>query len=189
MKPHIIYDLIRFGNNAYISRGSFARLIKRQIAKQNPFDSQLKIGEDLVWNLELLNQCQSIVIAHRIWYIYYYNGESVTHKFNRNIIEPLELELNKINQLIDWNTKTQVEAYYSHIFDMSQPISIELPQKTYLIGLIILLTKDFFNEFIPSLSLINSSYLCIRWSSYIVILVMIMLFGVFGADHFIYVSF
>ena len=77
----------------------------------------------------------------------------------------------------------------SHIFDMSQPISIELPQKTYLIGLIILLTKDFFNEFIPSLSLINSSYLCIRWSSYIVILVMIMLFGVFGADHFIYVSF
>ena len=117
LKPHIIYDLIRFGNNAYISRGPSARLIKRQIAKQNPFDSQLKIGEDLVWNLELLNQCQSIVIVHRIWYIYYYNGESVTHKFNRNIIEPLELELNKINQLIDWNNKAQVEAYYSHILE------------------------------------------------------------------------
>ena len=77
----------------------------------------------------------------------------------------------------------------SHIFDINQPMNMELPQKFYMIGLIFLLLNDFVDEYYPSFSLMNSHHLCIRWTSYIAILVMIMLFGVFGADQFIYVSF
>ncbi len=77
----------------------------------------------------------------------------------------------------------------SHIFDITQPMNMELPQKYYLVGLLILLIKDFVDEYYPSVSLMNSRYLCVRWISYFVILVMIMLLGVFGVDQFIYVSF
>jgi alginate O-acetyltransferase complex protein AlgI len=59
-----------------------------------------------------------------------------------------------------------------------------------LIGLSMLILKEVFDEFFPSkLRLFDSKYLFIRLSSYIFVLLIILLIGVFDSGQFIYVSF
>ena len=56
--------------------------------------------------------------------------------------------------------------------------------------LFMLLVKDFFDEYFPnSMKLFDSKSIVIRWTSYIAIVVVIMLFGVFEGGSFIYFQF
>lgn len=61
--------------------------------------------------------------------------------------------------------------------------------KTLLIPLYMLVIKDFIDEFAPKFSLFHNKYTIIRWSNYILLTSMILLFGVFDASQFIYISF
>ena len=80
------------------------------------------------------------------------------------------------------------------IFDPSLPLAINndgFTSRPFIIfGLILLFSKDFMDEFFPSrLSFFNNKYRLIRWSSYIFIIVSIMIAGVLSADQFIYANF
>ena len=80
------------------------------------------------------------------------------------------------------------------IFDFSLPLGVYLPPKTDIllsfVGIIMLLIKDSFDEYCPNrLLLFENSKGFIRWASYIIIVVTIILAGVFGADQFIYAYF
>lgn len=76
-----------------------------------------------------------------------------------------------------------------HIFDISQPMMVDIPQKSHLLVLFILIAKDFLDEYYPKISCLVDKSISIRWSIYIIVFVIIMLQGVFGADQFIYVGF
>ena len=57
------------------------------------------------------------------------------------------------------------------------------------IALLILFTKEIFEEYFPKVSLFNNKNVIIRWSTYIIITVIIILLGVFDSTQFIYVNF
>ena len=82
----------------------------------------------------------------------------------------------------------------SRIFDSSLPFSVYMHgfTATFYIGLgvVILLFKDFVDEFFPNkFKLFENKHTVVRWFSYIVVMVMIVLCGVFSADQFIYANF
>lgn len=84
----------------------------------------------------------------------------------------------------------------ARIFDTSLPMTIFIGNdgKTglvlYVLGISMLFIKDFMDEYYPNrLLLFDNQKRFIRWCSYIVVLTIILLAGVFGADQFIYANF
>lgn len=81
----------------------------------------------------------------------------------------------------------------TRIFDVSLPRTIFLPNNSDLLFIImsiaLLFSKDYLDEFKPNISFFNNKKRIIRWTSYMIIFVIIMLTGVFGADQFIYANF
>lgn len=58
-----------------------------------------------------------------------------------------------------------------------------------IFALCIVVIKELIEEISPNASLFNNKLFIIRWCSYIVVLFLIILFGVFDASNFIYVNF
>ena len=83
----------------------------------------------------------------------------------------------------------------TRIFDPHLPIMIYLPPSnsttaSIILGIVILSFKDVMDEFFPtSFKFFDNKNICIRWVSYYIIIIIIMLIGVFGADQFIYANF
>ena len=67
-----------------VNRGPCARAVKTEIAKDVPFSVSLKIGEDVVWNLQILNKVRSACFVNRIWYGYISNEDSAIRKYYGN---------------------------------------------------------------------------------------------------------
>lgn len=62
--------------------------------------------------------------------------------------------------------------------------------KLFIFGsILILVIVEYFEEYKPSFSLINNRNIVIRWGTYIALIFMILLCGVFDAGSFIYVNF
>lgn len=82
------------------------------------------------------------------------------------------------------------------MFDFSLPMNLFIDNsgKTglvlYVFGIVALFIKDFLDEYYPSkFCMFDNRNKIVRWGSYISIIIIILLAGVFGADQFIYVSF
>lgn len=80
------------------------------------------------------------------------------------------------------------------IFDFSLPGTIYMHGFTatfyIVLGVAVLFFKDLRDECFPTKCLLfNSRFIVIRWASYLLIMCMILLCGVFGADQFIYAKF
>ena len=81
-----------------------------------------------------------------------------------------------------------------HIFDFNQSLRLEVTSMhiffLMVVGTIILLFKDVRDEFTPNkMHLFESKYKVVRWISYVAVISMIMLTGVFDAGQFIYANF
>ena len=82
----------------------------------------------------------------------------------------------------------------TRIFDPSLPKTLYVHGFTvtaYIgIGLSILLFKDIRDEFFPNrLQFFNNRHVVVRWLSYLFVMVVILMAGVFSADQFIYANF
>lgn len=81
----------------------------------------------------------------------------------------------------------------SRIFNLSLPFTLYYDLDTLpfvIIGVGILMIKDIRDEFMPNrFLLMNSKHKFTRWVTYIILLVLVMINGVFGADQFIYANF
>jgi len=82
----------------------------------------------------------------------------------------------------------------SRIFDPSLPMKVYMNSFTtsafIAFGLVMLFIKDFSDEFFPSrFQLFENKNKIVRWSSYLLVMVSILLAGVFSADQFIYANF
>lgn len=80
------------------------------------------------------------------------------------------------------------------IFDFSQPLSVDVGSRhiflLMIMGTTILFAKDLMDEFMPNkYKLFDSKYIIVRWASYFMVLVLILLTGVFDAGQFIYANF
>lgn len=65
----------------YVNRSPVAKVLKKQLALEIPFDVHLSYGEDVIWNLEILKKAQKIIFAKRHWYVYIENPFSAQHRF------------------------------------------------------------------------------------------------------------
>lgn len=117
-KPYLLGRLLKFGNDSgYIGRGPWTRILKRELAAATPFDTSLPIGEDILWNLQLMEKCKKICVAYRIWYLYYINNTSATHKYNENVVNIAEKQLTLFKEHIDFNSDAQYCSYCERILE------------------------------------------------------------------------
>lgn len=91
-------------------------------------------------------------------------------------------------------TLTDACNVIARIFDLSLPMTLFIdliPNLPFtIIGLMFLFIKDLRDEFFPDrFKLINSKFLIIRWSTFILIISMILSMGVLSSDQFIYANF
>ncbi len=83
-----------------------------------------------------------------------------------------------IGRIFDFNQSLRLEVTSMHIFLLM------------VLGTTILLLKDVRDEFAPNkIQLFESKYKVVRWLSYVAVITMIMLMGVFDAGQFIYANF
>ncbi len=82
----------------------------------------------------------------------------------------------------------------ARIFDPSLPMALYKPENTNVflmaLGVLLLMLKDLGDEFFPGrFNLLENRKAVVRWCSYVLVMIMILLMGVFGADQFIYANF
>ena len=75
------------------------------------------------------------------------------------------------------------------IFSPSLDFHVFMEYKTLLMPLYIVIIADIVSEFTPRLDLFHNQHIAVRWSAYMFILALTLLFGVFDAGQFIYVNF
>lgn len=98
-------------NNAYLGQGPWNRLVRRSLAVKTPFDETLPIGEDIVWNLQLLQKAGKVCIVDRVWYIYYMNPTSSSRKYRENAIKESYDSLRKMREYLDIEDDEQYLSY------------------------------------------------------------------------------
>lgn len=94
LKRHYVgLNIKKFKNiqeTGYINRGPYCRLIKKEIAVKNKFPGAIPIGEDLIWNMNLLDSCESVCVVFHQWYGYLTNTSSAIRKYYGNRKELIE---------------------------------------------------------------------------------------------------
>ena len=89
-------------NNILLGR-PMPKIYKREIIKKIKFDSELKLHEDNLFSVDYILNCQKVVISNSIWYNYYQNDYSSTHKLFSK--DNLNQEIKFINKLIEREEK------------------------------------------------------------------------------------
>lgn len=79
-----IKKFINIQGGGRLNRGPYARIIKAEIAKDCKFNKEHKIGEDFLWNLELLKRCKKVCISYNIWYGYLIYASSAIRRYYGN---------------------------------------------------------------------------------------------------------
>lgn len=96
-----------------IDHGPWARLVRREIAQNVKFDIDLPIGEDVVWNFEVLNRSDTVCVAEAIWYGYYFNPVSSSRRYRENAICESENSLRKIKEYLCFDDDDEYYAFCS----------------------------------------------------------------------------
>lgn len=81
-----INEFSGFSDGGYINRGVYARLIKRELAEKYNFPIGVSIGEDIIWNLNLISENMKIAAAFNIYYYYIQYEFSAVHRFRETIV-------------------------------------------------------------------------------------------------------
>lgn len=90
-------------------------------------------------------------------------------------------------------TLTDAIGVMCRIFDTTLPMTYYYDNRHLpfaFLGMGLLFLKDLRDEWMPNrFPLMNSPHICIRWATYVFLLMMIISMGVLGADQFIYINF
>ena len=113
-------DFLNIRGKGFVNRGPYARLIKKDIATKVKFNERLKIGEDVEWNMRLLNECSIVCFIKSIWYGYLIYQNSSLRKYYGNrskLLEEYHRTLYKQNRAfcnkhLDDYTYNVVVSYY-----------------------------------------------------------------------------
>lgn len=83
-------DFRNINGKGFVNRGPYARLIRKEIATRVKFNEKLKIGEDVEWNMRLLNESDSVCFVKNVWYGYLIYQTSSLRKYYGNRARILE---------------------------------------------------------------------------------------------------
>ena len=71
----------------YVNRGPVARIVRRKVAEKTLFNPALVLGEDELWNLDLLEATNKLAVVYHSWYFYVYNPMSTSRKPNPKFVK------------------------------------------------------------------------------------------------------
>lgn len=100
----------------YINSGPVSRLIRSGLSKELLFDTTLSIGEDLVWNLQLLKKCRRVCVVRETWYGYWKNPQSAVHRYQPEIIEECRKQIERITEIINTEEPFPYSSYADQIY-------------------------------------------------------------------------
>ncbi len=100
-----------YSKDAYLGQGPWNRMVSRELACNILFDESLPIGEDIVWNLQLLQKAKRVCLVDRIWYIYYMNPTSSSRKYRIDAIDESYRSLNEIKKYLNLDDNEQYLSY------------------------------------------------------------------------------
>lgn len=84
----------------YVGRGPCARAIKTALAHQFGFSLGVELGEDEIWNIEILKTNPQAVVVNSIWYYYVLNSESASKRFRTDLLLMECRRLHKLDTLL-----------------------------------------------------------------------------------------
>ena len=61
--------------------GPIARLLRRDLALSVSFPEEVKVSEDTVWNVAVLQKCKSAIVVNDCWYLYWLLERSSVHRY------------------------------------------------------------------------------------------------------------
>ena len=88
LKKYTVGYLYKKGEFAF-GRGPWARLIKANVVKTTPFKKGVPLGEDVLWNLDIIQKTSNRYMAQTIWYYYIDRENSVTKRYDPEILNKL----------------------------------------------------------------------------------------------------
>lgn len=108
----------RFENNGYINRGIAARFIKKKslVEKAHFFPEDLKMFEDTIWNLRMMDDLRMYYVK-RVWYYYFDNKSSASNRFREDFADDSERALEKMLMIIDTENEVEYKAYSRFLID------------------------------------------------------------------------
>lgn len=116
-----------------VNRGPCARILRADIAKAVPFDRSLRIGEDVVWNMQVLNRISTACFVNSVWYGY------VTY------------DLSAINRY--YGDRADILGTYLTVLHDNDPAFCDRHKKEYLSNMVsafhTVLSKDFMSPSCP----------------------------------------
>ncbi len=89
----------------YLSRGPVARFVSRAIAIQIPFGTNLRLGEDEIWNILIAKCATKIMFFPAVWYYYVHNINSASVQYRDNIEEEERRRLIILKRIIGRDEK------------------------------------------------------------------------------------
>ncbi len=116
-RPAVIMVTERTEADGFFGRGPVARLIRRDLAAQVPFPEGMELGEDIIWNLDVLTHCDTVCMVSQIWYRYWKNPASASHRYNDDIIAASETHLTALAERIHWDDAREAEIYFLHMYE------------------------------------------------------------------------
>lgn len=92
--------------------GCWSHIVRKQVAIDNIFREDLKIGEDTVWGLQLLeNEEYTICVTDSLWYMYVQNPYSVMNQYKEDIVEVLTQSVNCVLALESTLSDVEYDAF------------------------------------------------------------------------------
>lgn len=111
----------------YVGRGPCARAIKTALAHRFSFPLGVELGEDELWNIEILQTNPQAVVMNSIWYYYVLNSESASKRLRSDLFLVEHRRLNKLDLLLG-----EYEELHSSILAKTMEAMLELMKGSYL---------------------------------------------------------
>ncbi len=99
---------------AFINRGPVAKLIWQDFAQKFSFRTDLFLGEDMVWNFDMLKENPRVAVTDHIWYHVLGNPESATRGYRPELIEWHRQLLQVLRDYVTSDTK---KDYQQRIYE------------------------------------------------------------------------
>lgn len=93
------------------------KIIKKQVIGDTRFDTDLKVGEDALFNIEISKKINTAILVKEALYNYRNNSESVVKKFDKNYVDKYLKSMVKNRKYIfeNYNDEEIKQNYYNFV--------------------------------------------------------------------------
>lgn len=118
-RAECIGNPFRFEGEGYINRGIAARFIRKKAFEKGMavFPVNIRMYEDTIWNLKMMDSGMNIYYVKSIWYYYYENEKSTSNRYNKHVLRDIETPLKLITEILDLNNAEEYGAYTKFLMD------------------------------------------------------------------------